>query len=86
VALDRIAECALQRLEIRLEIPPLFESVAIERLADLFRARGADASLGLVELDASRLELEAAEVEDSTDRAVDITDNILVMNAKDLSG
>ena len=39
-----------------------------------------------MELDALRLEPEPAEVEDTADRALDILDDILMMNAKDLSG
>ena len=45
-----------ERAEPRFEMAPLVEAVAIDRLADLFRARRADGPLALEEPQALRLE------------------------------
>ena len=82
VAGQRIAERALERLEPGLEVLPLLEPLAKDRLAHLLGAGGAHAALGLVELDALRLELKPAEIEHAPHAALKILDHVLVMHAQ----
>src|SRR6266702_455791 len=64
---------------------PLVETFAVDGPANLFRACGADAALVLVELQASRLEVETAEIENSPHIALQVVDHILVQDAQNLS-
>src|SRR5260370_5648844 len=64
---------------------PLVETFAVDGLADLFRACGADAALVFVELQASRLEVETAEIENPSHIALQVVDHILVQDAQNLS-
>ena len=66
-----IPQRVLERAEPRLVMSPLVEAFAVDGLANLFRACGADASLVFIELQAFRLEVETAEIKNSphvTDR------------------
>src|SRR5580658_11015272 len=67
-------------------VPPLVESLAVDRLADLLGARGTYAAPGLVEADALRLEVEPAVLEDASHAAFQVLDHILVMHAQDAPG
>src|SRR5271155_4933705 len=82
VVVQCITQSVFERLEPWLEIRPLIEAVAENGLANLFRARGAHAALGLVKLDASRFELKPAEIQDAPHAAFKILDDVLMLNAK----
>src|ERR1700688_750840 len=72
-----IAQGILERVKPRFEMFPLVKALAVDRLPHLLRARGSDASFGLVELDAARLELEAAEIENPPPVAFQVLDDVL---------
>ena len=82
IVLQRVPQRVLQRPEPRLEMPPLVESVAIQRLPHLFRTGGAHAALGLVKLDAAGVELESAEIEQAPYVALQVVDQVLVLDAQ----
>src|SRR5580704_1775985 len=81
-ALERIAKRIFKDCKPRFEIPPLAESFTIQRLANLLGAGGAHIANRRVELNAPGLELEAAEVENAPHIAVEIIDEVLMMDAK----
>src|ERR1700722_10556317 len=75
---QRVPECA----EPRLEMSPLIQALAKDRLANLFRAGGADAALRFVELHAGRLEVETAEIEEPAHVGLEILHHILVIDTE----
>ena len=72
-----------ERPEPGLEALPLIESVLENRPAHLLRTGSAHAALGLVELQALRLERQPAEFENAPDIAFQIIDHFLVLHAQD---
>jgi hypothetical protein len=72
----------LERAEPRLEASPLIKAFAVDRLPHLFGTGGVDSPLSLVELDACRLEVETAELEDATHAGIEIIDDVLVPDAQ----
>src|SRR5260221_6556008 len=85
VTVQRIAQRVLESPEPWLVVLPLIEPFPINRLAHLLRACRAYAALGLVELNARRLELQAAEVENPPHAAFEIIDHVLMLDSKDPS-
>src|SRR6266478_5448468 len=81
-----VAQRVFERTQPRLVVPPQIESLTIDRLAHLLGTRGSDAALGLVELNAGRLERQFAVVEDPADAALQIPDHVLVVHAQDPPG
>src|ERR1700686_1715295 len=86
IALQRIAECMLERFEPGLEMLPLIESLTIDGLADLLGTGGANAAHRLVKLDALGFERQAAEIKNAPHVALQIIDDILMIDAKHPSG
>src|SRR4030088_3241433 len=74
-----IAKCFAQRLEPGLIVTPLVQTLAIDRLAHLLRARRTYAPFGLVELDTGRLELELTIIQQSTYRSFQIVHDVFVL-------
>ena len=65
-----------------LEITPLVDALAVDRAAHLLGTRRVHAPVGPVELDAGRLEHEAAEIQHAPDAALEVVDDILVLDAQ----
>src|SRR5579859_4595630 len=86
ISLGQRPERRPERSQPRIETAPLVEALLVYRLAHLLRARRSHASLRLIELEARRLELEAAELEDTAHVGIEIFDHILVIHAQDLPG
>src|SRR5882672_4184866 len=82
VTFQCVAQGVLERAQPRLVVLPLIEPFAINGLAHLLRACGADAALGAVELETRRLEGQFAELEDPPDAALEIVDHVLVVDAQ----
>src|SRR5258708_27157053 len=81
VAAHGITERLLQWLEPRLEMPPLLETLAKDRLTYLLGTRGTNAACGAVVLEARRLEGQFAESAQPPDAALEIIDDVLVVDA-----
>ena len=78
---------AAVRLKKGFEILPLVEPFPVDRLADLLGTRGADRTLGLVELHAGGLEFEhAAEIKETAHIAFEVVHHLLVHDAQHPSG
>src|SRR5437773_6794341 len=82
-AAGQLAEGGLQGSEPRLEVSPLVDALFIYGLAYLLGARRAHAALGLVELEAGRLEIESDEIEDPPHLGFEILDQFLVLDTQD---
>jgi len=59
------------------------DPLAVERLSYLLAAGGCDGILGEMEIEALRFEFEAEEIEHPASLALDVVDDILVLNRKD---
>src|SRR5258708_3354902 len=79
IALKCISQRGFERSEPWFEVLPLLESLAEYGLPNLFRAGGAYAALGFVEIQARRLELKSAKIEEPADIRVEILDDALVV-------
>src|SRR5436309_3857424 len=82
VTAQGITERLLQWPEPALEMLPLLETLAKDRLTYLLGARRADAARGAVVVQARRLEGQLAELEQAPDAALKIVDDVLVVNAQ----
>src|SRR5882724_1666794 len=82
IAARRIAERSNEGREPRLEVLPLLEPLTVDGLTNLLRARRAHAAHGLVKLDALRLELEAAEIENAAHVCFEIVHDVLTLQAQ----
>src|SRR5580658_3239378 len=80
-----MAEGALQRPQPGLEVAPLLETFLENGSANLLRAGGAHAALGLIVLDTGRLELEAAKIEYATHARLEVLDHVFVPNLQDFA-
>src|SRR6202011_4791559 len=80
-----IAQGVLEGPEPGLEVLPLIQALTVDGLSHLLRAGGTHAALGFVELDAGRLEFEAAEIENSPHVAFEVVDHVLVAYSQDSS-
>src|ERR1700729_181669 len=85
IALNCISQRRSERSEPGLEVLPLVESLAEDGLPNLFRTGGAYAALGLVKIQASRLEFESAKIEEPADIGVEILDDIFVVYLENAS-
>src|SRR3984957_969931 len=80
------AQCGFQRFQPRLEVPPLVESGAIDRLAHLLRAGRAHRALVLIEAQAAGLEGQAAIVEQAAYFSLGVLDHLLVEDSMNTTG
>src|SRR5262245_36219494 len=81
IVLEHGAERAFQRVQPGLVIPPVIDSLAIDRLAHLLRAGGAHGALVLVEPQTALVERQAAIVEQAPDFALGVRDHALIDHA-----
>src|SRR5207249_2922267 len=82
VARQRLSEGLTQASQPGLVVTPLVQTLAVDRLADLLRARGTHAAFGPVELDARGLEFELAIVEQAANIAFQVIHQVLVLHAQ----
>src|SRR5215469_9475206 len=86
IPLYRIAQSVFEWSEPALVIPPLKETIAKDRLADLFGAGCGDCALGLVKLEARWFKLKGTETKDASHVCLQMLHDIFVAHSQYSSG
>src|SRR5271167_4503105 len=80
-----VAEAIFERTQPYFVIPPLVDAFAADGLSHLLGTGRAHVTLGLVELQAGRLEAQATEIQDAAHIALQVLHHVFVLHRQDRS-